>query len=190
MADGSTSSMPDTPRNQKAFPQSKSQGIGLGFPLVRYVAIIALATGVVRDLATGPYKGKETGETALLRKLLKNLSAGEILLRNRYFASFFMIADHPTMSTACFGCTGAASSTFAVVNVWALKIVTSNKRKRPEWMDEETYAQIPDEMRIRELRITVDQPGFRVNELVLVTTMLDATEYPELWRPFSWNVGT
>jgi hypothetical protein len=23
----------------------------------------------------------------------------------------------------------------------------------------------------------VDQPGFRVNELVLVTTMLDATEY-------------
>ena len=50
------------------------EGIGLGFPLVRYVAIIALATGVVRDLATGPYKGKETGETALLRKLLKNLS--------------------------------------------------------------------------------------------------------------------
>src|SRR5271168_530404 len=35
MADGSTSSMPDTPRNQKSFPQSKSQGIGLGFPLVR-----------------------------------------------------------------------------------------------------------------------------------------------------------
>ncbi len=92
MADGSTSSMPDTPRNQKAFPQSKSQGIGLGFPLVRYVAIIALATGVVRDLATGPYKGKETGETALLRKLLKNLSADEILLGDRYFASFFMLA--------------------------------------------------------------------------------------------------
>jgi hypothetical protein len=58
MADGSTSSMPDTPRNQKAFPQSKSQGVGLGFPLVRYVVLIALATGVVRDLATGPYKGK------------------------------------------------------------------------------------------------------------------------------------
>ena len=39
------------PAVQKAFPQSKSQGIGLGFPLVRYVVIIALATGVVRDLA-------------------------------------------------------------------------------------------------------------------------------------------
>ena len=29
MVDGSTASMPDTPRNQKAFPQSTSQGIGL-----------------------------------------------------------------------------------------------------------------------------------------------------------------
>ncbi len=92
-SDGSTSSMPDTPRNQKAFPQSKSQGIGLGFPLVRYVALIALATGVVRDLAMGPYKGKETGETALFRKLLKGLAAGEILLGDRYFASFFMLAE-------------------------------------------------------------------------------------------------
>ena len=30
---------------------------------------------------------------------------------------------------------------------------------------------------MRELRFKVEQPGFRVNELVLVTTMLDATEY-------------
>ena len=56
-------------------------------------------------------------------------------------------------------------------------VVTWTKPERPEWMDEETYAQIPDEMKIRELRIKVDQPGFRVDELVLVTTMLDAAEY-------------
>ena len=45
---------------------------------------------------------------------------------------------------------------------------------RPDWMDEATYAQIPEELTVRELRVTVDQPGFRVNELVLVTTLLDA----------------
>ena len=44
-------------------------------------------------------------------------------------------------------------------------------------MDEATYARIPDELEVRELRITVDQPGFRVNELVLVTTLLDAEGY-------------
>ncbi|HSQ54426.1 MAG TPA: IS4 family transposase, partial [Gemmata sp.] len=73
LVDGTTASMPDSEENQKAFPQSKAQGIGLGFPLVRRVAIIALATGVVRDLAHGPYQGKETGETALFRTLWKGL---------------------------------------------------------------------------------------------------------------------
>ena len=51
LIDGSTSSMPDTPENQRAFPQANTQGKGLGFPLVRYVALISLATGLVRDLA-------------------------------------------------------------------------------------------------------------------------------------------
>ena len=41
----------------------------------------------------------------------------------------------------------------------------------------ETYDQIPEELRVRELRFKVQQPGFRVNELVLVTTRLDAEEY-------------
>jgi hypothetical protein len=85
-------SMPDTEENQAAYPQSKAQGIGLGFPLVRMVALIALATGVVRDLALGPYQGKETGETALFRTLWETLEAGEIVLGDRYFGSFFGIA--------------------------------------------------------------------------------------------------
>ena len=53
---------------------------------------ISLATGVVRDLAMGPYQGKETGETALFRTLWDGLEAGEIVLGDRYFASFFGIA--------------------------------------------------------------------------------------------------
>jgi hypothetical protein len=84
--------MPDSSANQKAYPQSKAQGIGLGFPLVRMVALISLATGVVRDLALGPYQGKETGETALFRTLWGGLDPGEIVLGDRYFGSFFGIA--------------------------------------------------------------------------------------------------
>ena len=53
IVDGSTSSMPDTPENQRAFPQANTQKIGLGFPVMRYVVLISLATGVVRDLAVG-----------------------------------------------------------------------------------------------------------------------------------------
>ena len=58
IVDGSTSSMPDTPENQRAFPQANTQKIGLGFPVMRYVVLISLATGVVRDLAQAPTKGR------------------------------------------------------------------------------------------------------------------------------------
>jgi hypothetical protein len=92
LVDGTTASMPDTPRNQAIFPQPNSQAPGIGFPVVRMVAIIALATGVVLDLATGPYSGKETGETALLRDLWHRLEPGEIVLGDRVYASFFGIA--------------------------------------------------------------------------------------------------
>jgi hypothetical protein len=44
-------------------------------------------------------------------------------------------------------------------------------------MDEATYGEISAELAVRELRVTVDQPGFRVNELVLVTPLLDAGAY-------------
>jgi hypothetical protein len=56
-------------------------------------------------------------------------------------------------------------------------VVTWTKPERPGWMDEETYAQIPEGLTVRELRVTVEQPGFRVNELVLVTTLLDGEEF-------------
>jgi hypothetical protein len=54
--------------------------------------LISLATGVVRDLALGPYQGKETGETALFGTLWGNLEAGEIVLGDRYFGSYFGVA--------------------------------------------------------------------------------------------------
>ena len=60
--------MPYTPENQKTYPQPESQKEGVGFPIARLVAIISLSCGAVIDVAIGPYKGKETGEHALLRR--------------------------------------------------------------------------------------------------------------------------
>ena len=57
------------------------------------MTIISLATGAVRDLAIGPCKGKRTGETSLLRTLLKRVKARSILLGDRYFGSYFGIAE-------------------------------------------------------------------------------------------------
>jgi hypothetical protein len=195
MVDGTTVSMPDTAANQKAYPQSRAQGIGLGFPLARLVVIISLASGVVRDLAMGPYRGKETGEPALFRALMNGLEAGEIALGDRTFGSFFGIADLRER-----GVDGVfrmhQSRKFDFRRGRRLRvddhIVVWTKPARPNWMDKATYAQMPDSLQVRELRFQVKQPGFRVGELVLVTTMLDDQEYTkeELADLFlqRWNI--
>jgi Transposase DDE domain len=195
LVDGTTVSMPDTLANQVVYPQSTSQGIGLGFPLVRLVALISLATGVVRDLALGPYAGKETGETALFRTLWEGLESGEIVLGDRFFCSFFGIAGLSQRGVdVLFRMHQRRKYDFRKGRCLGVEdhVVTWTKPERPEWMDEETYAQVPEELTVRELRITVDQPGFRVNELVLVTTLLDAEvdTKQEVARLFleRWNI--
>ena len=93
LVDGTTVSMPDTPENQEAYPQPPSQEKGLGFPIARLVVLLSLATGMLGDMALGPYTGKETGETALLRQLARPVrtgrhSAGRSLL-------LFVLHDRP-----------------------------------------------------------------------------------------------
>ena len=58
-------------------------------------------------------------------------------------------------------------------------------------MDEATYATIPDTLTLREMRYCVVVPGRRVEELTVVTTLLDAEKYSrkdiaELYG-FRWN---
>lgn len=180
LADGSTASMPDTTRNQRRFPQSRSQGVGLGFPLARFVVLIALATGLACDLAVGPYQGKETGETALFRQLWDRLEAGEIVLGDRVFASFFGIAGLSQRNVdGLFRMHQGRKHDFRRGRRLGVEdhVVIWIKPERPDWMDEETYAQMPALMPVRELRFKVEQPGYRVNEIVLVTTMLDSALY-------------
>jgi hypothetical protein len=80
--------MPDTPANQRAYPQPASQQPGLGFPVLRLVALFSLAVGTVLDVALGPWKGKQTGEPSLFRALHHHLGDGDVLLADRYFCGY------------------------------------------------------------------------------------------------------
>ena len=92
LIDGTTVTMADTEDNQEAYPQQSCQKEGLGFPIARMVVMLSLATAMVNGMAMGPYRGKETGESALLRELLDQLDAGEIVLGDKYYCTYFMIA--------------------------------------------------------------------------------------------------
>ena len=69
LVDGTGITMPDTQKNQQAYPQPASQKPGLGFPLMRMLVVLSLATAGMCGLAFGPWTGKRTGETSLLRMI-------------------------------------------------------------------------------------------------------------------------
>src|SRR3712207_7194084 len=54
---------------------------------------MSLHGAAVLEAAFGPYKGKQSGEPSLFRaELLDRLEAGDVLLADRYYASFWLIA--------------------------------------------------------------------------------------------------
>ena len=181
LVDGTTASMPDTPENQEAFPQSKTQGIGLGFPLARIVAIICAGHRGRARPGAGPVQGEGDGRDGPVPHPLGRPRSG----RGRAGRPLFRLVSSGSRGWSRRGVDGLfrmhqrRKFDFRRGRRLGIEdhVVTWTKPERPEWMDEETYAQIPDELAVRELRITVEQPGFRVDELVLVTTMLDAGEY-------------
>lgn len=180
LVDGTTVSMPDTPENQQAFPQHKAQAEGIGFPIARMVVLLSLATAMVKAMAIGPYQGKETGETALLRELLEQFTAGDILLADSYYCSYFMIAllqelgvDFVVRMHQCRDYCFHRGRHLGRGD----HIVRWLKPARPTWMDQETYDQLPSSLEVREVHVHVHQPGFRTESLVVVTTLLDADEY-------------
>ena len=58
-------------------------------------------------------------------------------------------------------------------------VVRWQRPTRPEWMDEATYAAMPATLGVREVKVRVQIPGFRVRQLVVATTLTDATHYPQ-----------
>lgn len=180
LADGSTVTMPDTRRNQQAFPQPGTQKPGLGFPIARVVVLLALATAVLTGAALGPYVGKHQGEPALLRTLLEQLQSGDVLLGDRYYASYWLVALAQARGIdVVFRQHHRRGYDFRRGKRLGADdhIVVWKKPQRPQWLDAATYAALPETLTVREVRTVVAKPGYRVRELVIVTTLLDAQHY-------------
>lgn len=180
LVDGTTASMPDTPENQKAYPQQPQQKEGLGFPITRLIVLLSLATGMLKDMAMGPYTGKKTGETALLRQLFDRFEPGDILLADRYYCSYFMIALLKGRGIDL------------VTRVHQRREVDFRRGRRlgkgdhvvqwqrpvkPKWMDQQAYDRMPASIEVREVQVCVGQPGYRTSSFVVVTTLTDAETY-------------
>lgn len=182
VVDGSTVSMPDTAENQQAYPQSRRQKPGVGFPLARILVLFSLAVGTVLDAALSPYRGKRTGELSLFRTLGHALEPNDVLLGDRVFCTYFDIALLQERAVdvvvrlhqrrhADFRRGRRLGANDHVVT-W------SKPAEQADWLDAATYQRLPQTLTLREVRVRVRVPGFRTESLVIVTTLLDAQVYP------------
>lgn len=181
LVDGSTVSMPDTPQNEAAFGKPSNQQGRCAFPVARIVVLLCLATGAALELAIGPYRGKRSGEMSLFRALQPSLEAGDIVLGDRLFCSY---CDLTRL---------AARGVDAVFRLPANRLADFRRGRRlgrddhlaewrkpaqrPDWLTPEEFAAVPDRLWVREVRVRIATAGFRVRQLVVVTTLTDAGQF-------------
>lgn len=198
LIDGSTFLMPDTARNQAAYPQNPRQKPGLGFPIARMVVVISLATACLIDAAIGRYKGKETGETALLRQLLSCFRQDDVAVADRFYGNYWMVALLLQAGVdVCFRKHQLRKTDFRKGKRLGKNdhLITWSKPQRPSWMSQEMYASLPEELQLRELKYVVVEPGRKHDPFVIITSFTETTgeqfvsadDIAELFS-FRWNV--
>jgi Transposase DDE domain len=180
LVDGTTVPLPDTPENQRAYPQSRAQRPGMGFPTIRLVVLLTFATATLIGAAWGRWRGKETGESALFRQLFDQLRAGDVVVADRYYCSYFLIALLQALGVdVAFRLHHLRHYDFRRGRRLgrADHVVEWQRPQRPTWMSEATYAAMPETLTVRELRFHIDEPGYRTQEIVMATTLLDDSAY-------------
>jgi hypothetical protein len=203
LLDGSSFSMPDTPDLQAAFGQPGNQRPGCGFPVAKFLALFDLATGMLLRVEPAPLRSHEMSRSAVATA---GLLPGDIVLGDRGFCSYAHFATllnrrlhgvfrahqrqiidfTPGRPRAARGkAKEPREATIRPHSRWVRSqgdsdqvVIWSEPKSRPRWMPEDEYASLQEEITVRELRYKVHTPGYRLGEVTLVTTLLEASVYP------------
>jgi hypothetical protein len=195
VVDGTTVSMPETEANCEQFPLQDPARAGLSFPLARILVIFSLSVGTVLEAAISPYRGKQTGEYALLRTLRESFEPNEILLGDGGFCSYCHLAE--LLQIHVDSIVRAEPShlvNLVVVKKLAKDDVLYRWRKpkgKPDTFNRSEFNALPDEILVRLVTVRFDQPGFRTRQVEVLTTLTDhkrfrasdiATLFRRRWR--------
>jgi hypothetical protein len=187
--------MSDEPELQRHFGQPGGQRKGCGFPVAKWLALFDLTTGMLLRSATSPLRSHEMSQaTAISREL----EPGDVVPGDRGFCSsahlalltlrglhgVFRIHQEQIVDFTP-GRRGARRGSKDLPGMprsrWVLAhgdsdqvVVWFKPKRKPSWLDAEEYAKLPAELTVRELRDRATVPGYRVREVTLVTTLLDA----------------
>jgi hypothetical protein len=159
--DGTTMTIPDSPRNLAVYGKQAGSHGGSGYPLLRLVALVACGTRTIIDAVFGP---TSRGELDYAGRLARSLHTGMLVLADRNFAAAALIGQL------------AATKADLLVRVKA-------NRKLPvlaRYHDGSYLSQIGTvPVRVTECQITIaTSAGRRTGSYRLATTLLDPGRYP------------
>jgi hypothetical protein len=180
VVDVSSTQLPDTPENQKAYPQSSVQKKGCGFPVMEFMALFSLCSGAVLDVVLG---NLHTHDLRLLHAMWEKLKKGDIVLGDRAFGEFTTLAALPhwlgvdvvarlhQARKADFR-KGKRLAQGDALFLWAKNWQQSRILSPRQW------GLLPAAITVRVIRFTATIRGYRHRRITLVTSLLDPKLYP------------
>jgi len=169
----------DTPKNRAAFPPLQCQPHQPSFPMLRFVVLFSLWSGAILAAASGSLA---VSELSLLAQLASQLAPGDILLGDRGFGSYPVIAWlRHRLGVDFIGRTtrridGRCRRQRLGRNDWLLQW---EKGPRPSpWMTRAEWEALPNTLTLRAVKGACYHKGYRVRQVRVITTLLDAQAYP------------
>ena len=178
--DGTAVSMPDTPQNQGAYPQSAEQKPGCGFPFMKIVGIFSLSTGVLLHYAKG---NKHQHELKLLHGLLEVFKKGDLVLADRGFSCYTLLAflwrkEVPALMRLHHARRDDLRRGKRLGKNDRLLVWHKPQNWERRYIPVSLWKSLVPELSVRILRYALRRPGFRTRSVTLVTTLLDPEAYP------------
>jgi len=178
--DASTVRTADTPANQRLFPQRQNQPPGCGFPILRVGVLFCASSGAILARRLGSLV---KSEARLFYALFQHLKKGDIVIGDRYYANFTILA---LLTGLGIDFLGRLADGNRRVDFRQAKPLGKNDglflwRKnsaRAGWLSAKVRASLPLSLTVRIVRVQTHQKGFRSRTLTLVTTLLDPEIYP------------
>ena len=174
VVDGSTTQLPDTARNQRRYPQPTGQKPGCGFPMMRFVALLSLKSGVILKVMMDSLRSHDL---RLFRRLWDYLQIGDIVLGDRAFGEYSTLAQLPQRGVDVVARLHQKRQVdFRKAQqlakgdglfIWTKGCQQSNLSTARQWQE------MPTQITVRIIRFAATLRGFRNRRVTLVTTLLD-----------------
>jgi hypothetical protein len=178
--DATSAQTPDTIENQRAYPQPPGQSKGCGFPVVQLVGLIDLGHGGFQDFAAGPLT---VGEVRALDLLEDHLAGGDVLVADRLYSSYEVVARLRNRDVDFIGRNHQARK----LDFRRGRRIGPNERiqiwRRPPrsaWcqLSKGQWEELPEELEVRIIRTKGPDREGRQSTRYVVTTLVDPVRYP------------